>query len=281
MKYVWLNNGEPNSEGFLEAEILNTAGSRISTFKAKTEREMIHQLLASQVNANRKIGQLLKPDMPQPTLQIKPKELNAADRLRLSSEITDPNRVVEAVDEIVTARMGAAPDKLGAEFARLSQQEKNEFYGREANAFIAEHPEYYPNPQNQDALIAVLGEHNWEITRNNLVIAMNIALERGTLIPWPGDQRAPAEEEEEQEPVRMNGTTGRPNGQQAAPAYSPRPRTIATTGLRNSDASGTRPHPQPTKSRYTRADIERMSRAEFNEKLQSEPGFRRQVDEMG
>src|SRR5579862_7870496 len=287
MEYRWLNNGEPDDDGFLAAEIVNAAGNRISTFRAKTEREMIDQLLTSQVHANRRIGAMLKPDAPPPQLKIQPKELNAADRLRLSSEITDPNRVVEAVDEIVTARLGVSPDKLGADFQRKSRAEKDEFYAHEAQAFRDEHPEFYPVPQNRDALFDELKANGWELTRNNLTIAFNTLLDRGDIVPWPSDQRPPEEDDEEEEeipqPVQTNGNgnTARSNGQPAASAAaSPRPRTIASTGLRNSDTSGLKPPPQPRKQKYTRADIERMSRAEFNEKLQAEPDFRRQVDEM-
>lgn len=281
MEYRWLNNGQPDDEGFLAAEIVNTAGNRISTFRAKTEREMIDQLLTSQVHANRRIGAMLKPDAPPPQLKIQPKELDAADRLRLSSEITDPHRVVEAVDEIVTARLGVSPDRLGADFQRKSRAERDAFYAQEAQAFRDEHPEFYPVPQNRDALFEELKANGWELTRNNLAIAFNTLLERGDIIPWPSDQRTPEDEEEPQDqPVASNGTA-RPNGQSAAAAAaSPRPRTIASTGLRNSDTSGLKPPPQPRKQKYTRADIERMSRAEFNEKLQGEPDFRRQVDEM-
>lgn len=283
MEYKFLNDGQPNEDGFIEAIIENADGKRVSTFKGKTEKEIIEQLLNSQVHANREIARLRKPDAVKPPLRVQPRELSAADRLRLSTEITDPTRVVEAVDEIVTAKMGIAPDKLGADFARKSQQERDQFYGDEAQAFRDEHPDFYPVPQNRDALFEELKANGWDLTRNNLAIAYATLQERGDMIPWPTDQQASEQEGEYEppaQPVYTNGT-GKPNGQSASqPAYSPRPRTIATTGLRSSDASATPPTPQPRKQKYTRADIERMSRAEYNDKLRSDPDFRRQVDSM-
>lgn len=279
MEYVLLNDGQPNDDGFIEAVINNAEGKRVSTFKGKTEREIIDQLLTSQVHANREIARLRKPDSARTPLRVQTRELTAADRLRLSSEITDPDKVVEAVDEIVTARTGLSPNKVGTEFARMTQADQDRFYGDEAKAFRDEHPEFYPVPQNRDALFDELKANGWDLTRNNLALAFTTLLERGDMIPWPSDAQAPDDEDNPQ-PVPTNGTA-RTNGQSAQPAYSPRPRTIATTGLRSSDASATAPPSQPRKPKYTRADIERMSRSEYSDKLRSDPDFRRQVDAMG
>jgi len=282
MDYEILNDGQPNDDGMIEAVIKNAEGKPVSTFKAKTERELIEKLLNSQVHANREIARLRKPDAARQTLKVQPKELTAADRLRLSTEITDPSRVVEAVDEIVTARLGVSPDRLGADFARKSQEEQDAFYGNEAQAFRDENPDFYPVPQNRDALFEELKANGWDLTRNNLSIAYATLKERGDMIPWPTDLEAtePQHEPTAQPVTYGNGTT--PNGQQASqPAYSPRPRTIATTGLRNADASASPPPPTQRKKQYTRADIERMSRAEYDDKIRSDPDFRRQVDAMG
>lgn len=282
MEYKFLNDGQPNEDGYIEAVIESHEGKRVSSFKGKTERELLEQLLASQVNANREIARLRKPDTARRPLTVQPKNLSPADRLRLSTEITDPNRVVEAIDEIVTARTGIAPDKLGAEFARQSQEEQDAFYGREAQAFREEHPEFYPVPQNRDALFEELKANGWDLTRNNLAIAFQTLLERGDMIPWPSDEHvSEPHHEPNAQPVVLTPRNGtRTNGEVAPTAPQPRARTIATTGLRTADASAT-PPPPVKKAKYTRADIERMSRGEFNEKLQTDPDFRRQVDAMG
>lgn len=277
MNYELLNDGQPDDDGNITAVINNAEGKRVSTFKGKSEREIIENLLNSQVHANREIARLRKPDTARPALRIEPKELTPADRLRLSTDITDPSRVVEAIEEIVTARQGIAPDKIGAEFARRSQEDQDAFYGREADAFCRENPDYYPVPQNQTALFEEMKANGWDLTRNNLALAFQTLSERGDMIPWPNDRH---ESEPQHEPVPTNGN-GSPNGQPAPTASSPRPRTIATTGLRTSDASASAPSPTPRKAKYTRADIEKMSRAEYTERLQSDPDFRRQVDAMG
>lgn len=280
--YRILNDGEPNDEGYIEAVIETSEGKRISSFKARTERELTEVLLRSQVNASQEISRLRKPDRGRAALKVERKELSPADRLRLSTEMSDPNRVVEAVEEIVTARQGIAPDQLGAEFGRMSTEQQNDFYAAEANAFRTDHPEFYPVPQNRDALFEELKANGWDLTRNNLAIAFATVLERGDIIPWPSDtQASEPNHEPNAQPVYTDGIAPS-NGQSAPnPLPSPRPRTIATTGLRASDASAVAPPPPTRKQKYTRADIERMSRAEYNDRLRSDPDFRRQVDAMG
>jgi len=279
MQKRWLNDKQPDENGDYVLVIENQKGAPVSTFKGKTIEEVAENLADSQVHANLEIARLRKPDAARPQLKVEPKELTAADRLRLSSQITDPEKVVEAVEEIVTARQGLAPDKLGAWFSRMNADEQDRYYGDEAQAFRDEHPEYYPVPQNRDALMEELKANGWDMTRNNLALALQTLKDRDELIPWPNDRQAP-EPQHEPQPAYTGGN-GYANGQTTAQsAPSPRPRSVST-GLRNSDASATAPPPPQTKKKYTRADIERMSRAEYNDKLRNDPDFRRQVDAMG
>lgn len=279
MEAKWLNDGEPDDNGDYTAIIENANGERTSTFKGKSYKEVADKLLTSQVQANRQLVRFQKPDRGRQPLNVEPKQLTPDDRFRLATAITDPSQVVEAVTEIVTAQQGISPDKIGQEFSRLSQEEQDRIIGEEARAFTKEHPEYYPVPQNRDALFGLLMERKWDLTRNNLAIVFQELSERGEMIAWPdGDQ------EPEEEAPPPNGNPARTNGQVAAaptapPAPTPRPRSIAT-GIRNSDASAL-PPTQPKKKQYTRADIERMSRVEYTQRLQSDPDFRKQVDAMG
>jgi hypothetical protein len=269
MEHEWIHDDDKglNEDGEYVAVIKNAQGNRVSTFKGKSYKEVADQLLQSQVHANREINRLRKPDAARPPLRVEPKQLTEADRLRLSTEITDPEKVVEAVEEIVTAKQGMAPAQVGKKFSQMDQTERDAYYAAEATAFRNEHPEFYPVPQNRDALFDELKANGWDLTRNNLAIAYQTLKERDEMIPWP-------EGETEPQP-RSNG---RPNGQETAPAPSPRPRSVST-GIRASDASASPPTP-PRKQKYTRADIERMPRAEYNDRIRSDPDFRRQVDAM-
>lgn len=275
MQKRWLNDKQPDDNGDFILVIENAQGGRISTFKGKTIDEVTEKLADSQIHANEEIIRLRKPDAARPRLKLEPKQLSAADRLRLSSDITDPERVVEAVEEIMTARQGISPDKMGAHLSTMDAKERDAYYATEANAFRDEHPDFYPVPQNRDALFEELRANGWDLTRNNLAIAYRTLVDRGDMIPWPSDER----EREENQPAIVQSE--RPTEATAQSAPSPRPRNVSVaTGLRSSDASASAPIPVKRAAKYTRADIDRMSRAEFADKLRNEPGFRQQIDAM-
>jgi len=284
MEPEWINDGEPDENGNVTALIKSSTGARVSTFVGKSIKEVADKILQSQVEANQLISRLRKPDSAKQSMRIEPKQLTPEDRMRLSSDITDPDKVVEAVEEIVTARQGVSPTALSARLAKMDKDEADAFYKAEATAFVDEHPEYYGVPQNRQALYDELIANGWPLTRNNLAIVFETLTKRGDMIPWPVEGQGDYIPGNGDNNPNSGGTPtpppeppARTNGQaNATNAPSPRPRSIST-GIRNSDASASAPAPAKVK-KYTRADIERMSRSEYNDKLRSDPEFRRQVD---
>ncbi len=276
MKHQWLNDGEPDQNGDYIAVIENAAGARISTFKGKTVKEVADEILKSQANASREIVRLRRPDqarVPQ-SLKTEAKEMTPADKLRLSTEITDPDKVVDAVTEIVThAHGGNSPREITKRLANMTEEQRDQYYKDEAVAFVKATPDYYPVQQNRDKLFAALKDSQLDLTRNNLALVFQTLLDQGELEPWPTEP--------------TDGPT-KPNGQQREAEASPepnspsptntRPRSIST-GIRSSDASATAP-PPPMPKKLTRADIERMPRAEYQERLR-DPAFRKAVDALG
>lgn len=286
MRWYWMNDKEPDENGDIELRIVNNENERVSGFKGKTVDEILEKIADSQVFANLRIAELQKPDKSgREPLRQEPKKLTPEDRLRLSADITDPERVVEAVEEIVTAQMGITPERVGNKLAQMSQQEIDRYYAEESGAFRYSTPDFYPVPQNRDALFGYMKEQGWDLTRNNLGLAYRILNEQGSLVQWPSDEEREKERNfiaSQMNPPRASNGNGGTNGAAAQPAPPPtRARNVSiSTGLRNSDASETRPRPPKLAPKYTRADIERMGRAEYNDKLQNEPGFREAVNAM-
>jgi hypothetical protein len=287
MKWYWINDKEPDENGDIELRIDNAQGQRVSGFKGKTEAEVLVKLADSQVNANLRIAGLMKPDKSgRQTVTQEAKTLTSEDRLRLSEQITDPERVVEAVEEIVTARMGITPERVGGTLANMSREQQDQYFAQEAGAFRTNTPDFYPTVANRDALFAYLQQQGWDLTRNNLALAYSMLNEQGSLTPWPSDEERETERHfiaSQQQPP--NGTdNGGTNGAataEPAPPPSTRARTVSiSSGLRGTDATALPPKPPKLTPRYTRADIEKMGRAEFNEKLQNERGFRELVNAM-
>ena len=266
MKKIWLNDKQPDENGHYTLVIENGNGHRVSTFKGTID-DITDQLAEAQVNANRQLSRVAKPDNGRTPFQATPRELTPADRLRLSAEITDPNKVAEAVTEIVTAAQGAPPATVTKKFQELDQSAADEYYRSEAVAFTNDYPEYYPVPENQQALFDALRAANYDLTRNNLAIVFTQLMQAGKLVPWPDE--TPLEEEAPPPPVPVVA---------APPPPAPRPRSFSS-GLRNTDANGSKPAPKPRVPLITRAQLESMSRAEYNEKLR-DPIFRRAVDAL-
>lgn len=269
MKRVWLNDKQPDENGDIILVIENNQGHRVSTFKGKTIEEVADALADSQVNANRQLGRYMKPDTGRIPMRVEPRELTPADRLRLSTEITDPNRVAEAVTEIVTATQGAPPATAMRKIAEIDQNEADTYYREEALAFVEDYPEYYPVQENQEKLFGALQANNYDLTRNNLAIVFQQLTAQGKLVPWPGGNGPEG-----------NGSTEPPPAPPtpAAPPATQTPRSYSS-GLRNSDATASKPAPKPRTPMVTRAMLESMSRAEYNERLR-DPVFRRAVDAL-
>lgn len=289
MNHRWLNDKQPDENGDITAIIENQDGSPVSVVKGKTIDEVSENLLVALTHSNRYIGRLqkkIRPDEGRKTLKAQNKVLTADDKFRLAAEINDPEKIVGAVQEIVNSTTRVPLQDIGDRTLEDDQRQENEFIRAEADAFREEVPEYYPTDKNMAALFDELKANGWPLTRNNLSLAFNTLKERGDMEPWPVEGAArPTEPDTEggsnssnSAPAAAPTPIAAPNGKPEPTPPSPRPRSIST-GLRNSDASAL-PPPPTRKKQYTRADIERMPRAEYMQKL-SDPEFRRQVDAMG
>lgn len=286
MQTKWLNDKQPDENGDITAVVENADGTPVSVFKGKSMDEVAEKMLEGQAQANREIARLfkkLRPDKGRTPLKAQSKVLSADDKFRLASEMSDPEKVVNAVQEIVNSTAKVPLEDLAARAIEDDQRQSDEFIRTEAFAFRDEVPEYNPTDKNMFALFDELKANGWQITRNNLAIAYNTLKERGEMEPWPmeGAMIPPTEENRESgnAPAAAAPPEPPPNGK-PEPTPPARPRSIAT-GIRNSDASALPPSAAPRKKQYTRADIEMMSRTEYMRKLQEEPGFRQQVDAMG
>jgi hypothetical protein len=291
MNHKWLNDKQPDDNGDITAVVENSEGVQVSVFKGKTIEEVADKLLIGATSANREIARLykktLRPDKGRTPMKAQNRVLSADDKFRLASEMSDPDKVVNAVQEIVNSTAKVPLNEIAEKTLENDKRQSDEFYVAEAMAFRKEVPEYYNTDKNRDALFDELKANGWDLTRNNLAIAYNTLKERGDIEPWPieGATRPTEPDREDGSSNNSAPAVATPpieilNGQpEPAPPPSPRPRSTAT-GIRNSDASALPPPPN-RKKQYTRADIELMSRTEYTRKLQEEPGFRQQVDAMG
>ena len=159
MQPKWLNDGEPDENGEIIAVIENEHGMRISTFKGRSVKEVADKVLASQAAANREISRLRRPDRATVPSSINPKDapMTTTDRFRLTEQLSNPDTVVEAVTELVTAANGGVPPRAATQnLATMSNAQQEEYYRNEALAFVEANPDYYPVQQNRDKLFGAL-----------------------------------------------------------------------------------------------------------------------------
>jgi hypothetical protein len=153
----------------------------------------------------------------------------------------------------------------------MTEEQRDQYYKDEAVAFVQATPDYYPVQQNRDKLFGALKDSQLDLTRNNLTLVFQTLQDQGELIAWP------AEPTDGPKPNgQMREESPEPNP--PSPTNTSRPRSVST-GIRSSDASAS-PPPPPTPKKITRADIERMSRAEYQERLR-DPAFKKAVDALG
>jgi hypothetical protein len=267
MRKRWLNERDeqgnliPDEDGNYTLVIENSAGNRVSTFKGTNFEQVLDACADAQVEANRKLGRLLKPDGAKQAIKVEQKDIDPADRLRLVHDLNDPNKVVEAVEEIVTKRQGASPDTVADLLRGMSDNEQRAYFKAEADAFMEEYPDYYAVQQNQVQLTSVLENRQWPLTRNNLAIVFEELRAEGKMIPWPTD------------------LPSTPPSDTAPPSTTTSPPRRYSSGLRSSDANGIKPPPPKPKPVITRAEINAMPRHVYNERMR-DPAFRKAVDAL-
>lgn len=269
MHYQWRNDRKPDENGDYVLDIFTTAGKRVSTFKAKAMEDMVDQLAEAQVLSSRKLGRMMKPDRGRKEpFQPQPKSLTTEDRERLAMDITDPSKVAEVVAEIVERTTGASPTRIVAELSESDRDRREAFEIAETDAFLREYPDYFPTPENQQALFAEMNLRGYNLTRNNLAIVYEHLLDAGKLMVATGDIPQPPPLEETVQPTPKEEATPDP------------PRALRSTGLRSTDTNASRPTPKPRKPLVTKRDLAFMGRREIQEKLR-DPAFRQAVDELG
>jgi hypothetical protein len=262
----------PDQNGEFTLEIVNSAGNRVSTFKGHSMIEVNEKMAEAQVQANRQLGRLLKPDKGrQQTFQISPQGISNEDRARYSAGITDPAKVVEVIEEVVTRKQGAPPAAIGERVATYDKEAADRYYIAEAEAFQSSTPAYCPTLENQARLIEGLKERNYDFTRNNLSIVFEALADEGKMDMWPDDEPTP---EGSTAPAANGNVATMPNPPEAA-----RP-VVRSSGLRSRDASALKPPPPKPKPLITRAELDKMGRREYEERLR-DPAFKRAVDALG
>ena len=196
------------------------------------------------------------PKFDESKFQLVPQPLTAEERIQISQDVLDPEKVSAVGDRFVRATIGD-PEALRTRLARLEQQAAKSNALEEATAFRDSNPDYYVHPDNFKTLANWMVKNGLEPVKENFQLAYDTLKE--FMIPKPQPVVAAPVVQKTEEPV----TNGQP---------TPAPVRPVSSGLTRSNGSDTGPAP---KTGYSPAEIDKMT-AEDYKRLVLVPEFKKQ-----
>lgn len=278
MKIEWANNAEPvETDVNGEKKLIYTAtidledGQAVQKFEGESHKEVADKLMVAQGNATARIRQLKKetPETPaKPPIEFKKRSLSADEQFEVAQDLGDAAKAGDAIKRVVEAELGAPLEDIRED---MQERQNKEFAAQARKAaadFIAETPDYKLCQHNEDVMIKYGELHNLPANDIASYRKIWIALKEAALVIVKADTDED-EVETSQPGAQANG--GLPN----APVTRSR-LASSSTSLRRGDSDDAPGRLE--KPKYTRAEIEAMPSALYNEKFKSEPGFAKFVD---
>lgn len=156
-------------------------------------------------------------------IEFTPRELTHDEYTQLAADLVDPSKAADARRRLFEAEMGASPEEVGATLRNLQEDVATTKAVNEANAFQAETPEYYPCPQNAEAIAAYISRYDLAPVKANYKFAFNklSEIDPPVLIARPFQVAAPSApvsapvevlEQSPAPPVRAVAPQGLPSG---------------------------------------------------------------------
>ena len=126
-------------------------------------------------------------------VDFSPRSLSNDEYAEIARDLTDPVTAVEAQKRLFEASMGASADQVGETLRTLQEEVMSTRAVGEANAFVAETPEFYKCPENAETLAAYLSRYNLAPIKDNFTFAFNKLneLDPSPFITRPADIPAP------------------------------------------------------------------------------------------
>lgn len=240
--------------------------------KYKSEQELAEKLQEQNVNLirlNRKLtrdmrlGNIVKEEIPDSAPRVKegqydftPKPLTAEERLQLSQDLTDPEKMDAAQSRLVEATIGNPAEirrALSSQVQRIAAIDAKE----QAEAFVRSNPTYYVCQQNFETLANWMVKNELEPTKSNFELAFGTLGPAGAaiMVERPIADAAPI----------IPPPTVVPEAIIPPVTEVPRPQARPTaSGLTRSNSSDTGPAP---KKGYSQKELDKMSADEYRQKV--------------
>jgi hypothetical protein len=106
-------------------------------------------------------------------VEFSPRTLSNEEYAEIAHDLTNPETAIEAQKRLFEASLGASADKVGETLRSLQEDVMATRAVAEANAFIAETPEFYKCEENANTLAAYLSRYNLAPILANFKYAFN------------------------------------------------------------------------------------------------------------
>jgi hypothetical protein len=257
MARTWLNDGKPLEDGRLCLLIDPEDGTQAIRVWGRSREEILEKAAKTVEHGARTISQLRSqlnhktttaPTTPTMTAATRPPTtLSAAERMQATADLDDPAKAPAAVTRLIQ-------HQTGVDFDSIRQKETIERISTIQANWSYSHPDFPKHPINykllNDAAALRVGYEN--ITAAVMDQVYTELSSQGLLVEAEEEELSPTVPPEETPDTR----TVRPRG-----AASYRRTTLSA------------PAPASQTPKYTRAQIDAMTSAEYRRKLETDPDF--------
>jgi hypothetical protein len=115
-------------------------------------------------------------------LEFNPRDLSDDERYDISRRLLDPTTAADAASALVEARLGAPLDQIGKTMQEIQRDNLSLRAKVEANAFVAENPDYYKCPENFEALASWIVRYNLAPVKDNFQKAYDTLKAMGNVL---------------------------------------------------------------------------------------------------
>ena len=236
-------------------------------------------------------------------IEFKPRDLSDDERVDISRRLLDPTTSLEAMDQLLEARIGAPINTLGKTITDVQNDNMRLRAKQESDAFMASTPGYFKCAENAEALTSWMLRYNLAPVKDNFQKAYDTLKQLGVLIEGPKVEPEPVvipvpivepvRVEIPVEPVVVvppvttvpgisSGLT-RDDSSESGPTYVAGNDIVyeATIGGRIEKINGVETLVGASKKVFTgRAALDAMPSDEYKKRLLHEKGFQQKVQEL-
>jgi hypothetical protein len=234
-----------------------------------TKDEILDKLADSKINGDRRINELRRgyPSngaAPAAAATV-PRPLTPAERMQTVADLANPATVDRAVTRVMESVIGPVEGMREDRAQERAERETRDAV-EAAKQFAEATPDWYPSQHNKNTLVGYMQRMGLNASNTQDYTTAFEELTAAHLL-----QIKPAEDDETEPPAQRQERTA------PTPAAAPKAPTRYSTGVRQSDISGTPPRPT-TRLKYTREQIARMGAAAYKQAMLSDPELSRSVE---